>query len=374
MGHWINDGGRPQDPIPRYLAAILTKALCLTNPLTPADLGFKEPVLTQLGATPEEAHAYALTATTTDLRPGDIEDLDLVVHQFGALYSTKALGELWGEVDRCRKRAHSLLTHHRHTLREGRELTRLAGMLSVILAWIAHDLGEDELTRAYCDDAWAQGIEAEALDVCAWSEDVRCTHALYAGRPYDALAAATRGLSVAPAGNRVALRLTAQLARLNARLKNRSAFTDVMAQVRTHSDRLPLHRSGLFDLDAAVLASYEASSLIWLGDHREAVVAAEVAIGHYRAMPQPQLAPTRLAIAQLDLALAHTALGIPEQAVSAAREALGGGRIVDSVRRRSEHLEYRLRLRYPELRAVRDFGEELRDQLSRDVLAPPRPA
>lgn len=386
VGHWINDGGQPQDPVPRYLAAIFTKALGLTRPLTPADLGFKDavgeaapaatepafptPVLAALGATPEEARAYAQTATITDLKPGDLEDLELSVHQLAASYSAKPLAELWVEVDRCRKRAHSLLTHCRHTLREGRDLTRHAGMLSIILAWIAHDLGEDNLVQAYCDDAWAQGMEADALDVCAWSEDVRCTHALYAGRPYDAFAAAARGLSVAPPGARVALRLTAQLARVNARLNNRSAFTDVMARVRPHSEQLPLHRSGLFGLDAAVLASYEASSRIWLGDHEEAITAAQTAIEYYRAMPRPQLAPTRLAIAHLDLALAHTALGDPDQAVAAARQALASNRIVDSVRRRSEHLEHRLRLRYPELRAVRDFSEELHDQLSRDTPTP----
>lgn len=390
VGHWINDGGQPQDPVPRYLAVILTKALELTRPLTPADLGFKETadeaatdaavpaepasVLTDLGAAPEDAWAYAKAATITDLRPGDIEDLELSVHQLAASYSTKALGELWVEVDRYRKRAHSLLTHHRHTLREGRELARQAGMLSIVLAWIAHDLGENGLTQAYCDDAWTQGMEAEAHDVCAWSEDVRCTHLLYAERPYDAFAAATRGLSVAPAGHRVALRLTAQLARINARLRNRSAFMDVMARVRPHSERLPLHRSGLFGLDAAVLASYEASSRIWLGDHQEAVAAAETAIEHYKAMPGPQSAPTRLAIAHLDLALAQVSLGDPEQAVFAARQALSGSRIVDSVRRRSEHLEYLLRLRYPELRVVRDFGEELRARSSREGQVPPHSA
>ncbi|MCX4681470.1 hypothetical protein OG413_40440 [Streptomyces sp. NBC_01433] len=378
VGHWVNDGEQPQKPVPRYIAAILTKTLGLTRPLTPTDLGFKEaaglpsgmPDLTALGATPEEARTYARTAATTDLKPGDLEDLELSVHQLAASYSTKPLGELWVEVDRYRKRAHSLLTHCRHTLREGRDLTRHAGMLSIILAWVAHDLGENDLVQAYCDDAWAQGMEAEALDVCAWSEDVRCTHSLYAGRPYDAFAAATRGLSVAPPQARIALRLTAQLARVNARLNNHSAFTDVMTRVRPHSEQLPLHRSGLFGLDAAVLASYEASSRIWLGDHQEAVTAAQIAIECYQAMPRPQLAPTRLAIAHLDLALAHTALGDPEQAVAAARHALAGNRIVDSVRRRSEHLEHRLQLRYPELRAVRDFSGELHDQLSPDSSAP----
>lgn len=390
VGHWIKDGGQPQDPVPRYLAAIFTKALKLTRPLIVEDLGFVDaarevaqapsyptsalPVLAALGATTEEARNYARAAAVTDLKPGDVEDLELSVHQLAAGYATKSLGELWGEADRCRKRAHSLLTHCRHTLREGRELTRHAGMLSIILAWIAHDLGEDGLVQAYCDDAWAQGIEADALDVCAWSEDVRCTHALYAGRPYDAFAAAARGLSVAPAGNRIALRLTAQLARVNARLNNRSAFTDAMVRLRPHSHELPPHHSGLFSLDAAVLASYEASSHIWLGDHHEAITAAETAIGYYRAMPRPQLAPTRLAIAHLDLALAHTALGNPEQAVTAARQALTSNRVVDSLRRRSEHLEHRLLLRYPELRAVRDFSEELQDQLSRDTSAPPHSA
>lgn len=377
VGHWVNDGEQPKGPIPRYLAEIFTRRLCLDTPLTPSDLGLKHgqdstgsersaqpggSVLADLGASLETVRSYTRAAAATDLRRGDTEDLELAVHQYATLYFTKSPAELWAEVAATRDRAASLLNHHRHTAREGRELSHHAGMLSVILAWIAHDLGDREYVEVYCDDAWEQGHQAGALEIGAWAEDVRCTDALYAARPLDALAAASRGLSVASPGSRVAVRLSAQLARANAALRRRQAFEEIMERVRRHKDRLPLQRSGLFGVDAAVIASYDASSHVWLGDFPYALAAALEAIERYEAAPLPHQAPTRLAIAQLDAALAHASLGDPDAAVALARQALSGERIVQSVRGRAEHLGHRLSLRYPSLPAVSDFNEEC-DQL-----------
>ncbi|WP_326595902.1 hypothetical protein [Streptomyces sp. NBC_01803] len=314
--------------------------------------------------TPESASAdtirnYTRQATHSELSPGDIESLELAVHHLADAYSTFPPRDLWPLVMTYRHRA-AELSELRHTLREGRDLAHHAGMLSVILAWIAHDLGRGDLVNALCDDAWHAGEQAQATEICAWAEDVRATDALYDNRPLDALTAATRGLAVAPRHGNAAIRLSAQLTRVQARLGNHEAFTEAASRTHRYRDSIPLHGSGLFAVDAVRLLSFDASSHGWLGDHQRARQAAEEAIHHYQAVSNPRHAPTRLAIARLDLSLAHAALAEPDAAIAAARQALASDRLVQPIRDRATQVRRSLLYRYPALPEVRSFGEELR--------------
>lgn len=212
-----------------------------------------------------------------------------------------------------RHTAFLLASEHRHTLKEGRELAHHAGMLSVILAWLAHDLGRKDLVEVFCEDAWVQATQAGDPQVGAWAEDVRATEALYDGRPLDALAAATRGLAVADPTGDAAVRLSAQQARAHASVGDRAGFCAADHRLNRLKDRLPLSSSGLFSTDAVRLVSYEATSWGWLGEPERSRAAAAEAISHYKAMSGPYQAPTRLAMAHLDLALAHVATGNPKQ-------------------------------------------------------------
>ncbi|MFM9462719.1 XRE family transcriptional regulator [Streptomyces scabiei] len=401
IGHWARDGEIPRDPrLPEALAYTLTRLCGLSQALTPADLGMDPnaasdrspghpaspaatpgeagddptkrrtalaliggtalaPLMTPGTASADTARAYAHHATLTQLDPADLTKLETTVDRLGTTYSSKPPRELWPTAARQRHRVFTLQHERRHTLREARELARHAGMLSVILAWIAHDLGEGDLVQAYCDDAWTQSEQADHPEVGAWAEDVRSTHALYANQPLDALVAATRGMAVAPRDGNAAVRLSAQVARAYARLGKAAEFEESAVRAHKYQERLPLHAAGLFAVDAVRITSYDASSHVWLGHADRARVAAEEAIGHYRAFPGPFQAPTRLAIAQLDLAQAHSALGEPDAAIATARQALTSSRLVDSIRGRAQQLDRTLQRRYPEDSAVAEFGEEL---------------
>ncbi|MGH3866555.1 MAG: hypothetical protein ACRDQ4_10540, partial [Pseudonocardiaceae bacterium] len=70
-----------------------------------------------------------------------------------------------------------------HTLREGRELYRHAGSLSVILAWLSIDLGDLVTAEAHCLDAWEHGWQAEDHEICAWAMDAKTTIATYSNQP-----------------------------------------------------------------------------------------------------------------------------------------------------------------------------------------------
>lgn len=395
ISHWVRDGEQPRPPIPEYLAQILTLRCRLSIPLTPSDLGMPPPdtrlgpllaqpasplvapdqagdptkrrtavslvaaALTSSLSSIDTARAYTQHATATDLAPGDVERLDLAVHRIGTTYSARSPRELWPIVAAHRYEAFTLLHTRRHTQREGRHLAHHSGMLSVLLAWITHDLGRKDLVDAYCDDAWEQGQQAGAPQVGAWAEDVRATEALYGGRPLDALAAATRGLAVAPRGGNAAIRLAAQQVRAYAKLGDRQGFTDAAQHLTRDRDSLPLASSGLFAVDNVRLISYEASSWGWLGEHAKARAAATEAITHYSAMSSPYRAPTRLAIAHLDLALAHVATGEPDAAIAAARPVLTKERLVQSIMGRVTQLERRLRASYPALPLATAFSDEL---------------
>jgi hypothetical protein len=322
-------------------------------------LGSLAPLLTPGAASADVARAYSHHTTLTELAPDDLTKLETAVDRLGTTYSSKPPRELWPEAALQRHRAFTLQHERRHSLSDARELARHAGMLSVILAWIAHDLGQDDVVHAYCDDAWTQSEQAGHPEVGAWAEDVRSTHALYDNRPLDALVAATRGMAVAPRSSNAAVRLSAQVARAYARLGNADAFEEAAVRAHNHQERLPLHSAGLFAVDAVRITSYDASSYVWLGRADRARAAAEEAIGHYRSFPSPFKAPTRLAIAQLDLAQAHSALGAPDAAITTAREALTGSRLVDSIRGRAQQLNRMLQRRHPQNSAVAEFGEEL---------------
>ncbi|MEV7198058.1 hypothetical protein AB0N81_40650 [Streptomyces sp. NPDC093510] len=322
-------------------------------------LGSLAPLMTPGQASADTARAYTHHATRTELDPADLTDLEADIDRLGATYSSTPPRELWPTAARLRHRVFTLQHERRHTLREARELTRHAGMLSVILAWIAHDLGNGDLVQAFCDNAWTQSEQGDHPEVGAWAEDVRSTHALYDNRPLDALLAATRGMAVAPREGNAAVRLSAQVARAYARLGKADHFQEAVLRAHKHQQRLPLHGAGLFAVDAVRITSYDASSYVWLGDPDRARATAEEAIGHYRSFPSRFQAPTRLAIAQLDLAQAHSALGTPDAAIAVAREALAGSRLVDSIRGRAQQLDNTLQRRYPHDGAVAEFGEEL---------------
>ncbi|MYV98377.1 hypothetical protein [Streptomyces sp. SID3343] len=76
-------------------------------------------------------------------------------------------------------------------------------------------------------------------------------------------------------------------------------------------------------------------------------------------MTGPRQAPTRLAIAQLDLTLSRVALGQPDSAVELGRRALSGDRVVDSIRSRARDLDRALRRNYPTVSDVREFSGQV---------------
>jgi hypothetical protein len=97
------------------------------------------------------------------------------------------------------------------------------------------------------------------------------------------------------------------------------------------------------------LATHAASSYAWLGAWKDAERHARTACGVAR------WSPGRAALAQLDLGLALTHLGSPDEAAERGKQALALGRNYGSLLDRARQLDATLRTRYPKQPGTAEF-------------------
>lgn len=300
------------------------------------------------GFEPAEAEPmeYTRRSQVTIVGPRTVEHLQVVVAEMASTFAYTPPADLLPRALWYRRQVAALLDDGRHTLRERRELYHCAGWLSVILGWLNHDLGDSRTGEAYCLDAWEHGWQAEHGELCAWAMDAAATIALYGNQPDAAREAALKGLAQAPPDSAAAVRVSCQLTRANARLGRADDFEDALLDTRRKLDGLAVHGSGLFSADVGRVASYAATSSIWLGRPERAVTFAREAIDFYQQAPDAERSPTREAIAWLDLGIAHAELGSPDAAVEVTDPALSTQRLTGSVLTRAGELDAVLSRRY----------------------------
>jgi hypothetical protein len=156
------------------------------------------------------------------------------------------------------------------------------------------------------------------------------------------------------------VRVACQLTRAHARLGDADRFKESLLDTRRRLADLPSLGSGLFSADAGRIASYAATSSIWLGEPKDAVGYANDALAFYAGTGGDERAPTREAISRLDLGLALICLRTPDRATAEAVRALNTERVTGSVLARAGELETALQRHYPSLPATRDFRERYR--------------
>ena len=291
---------------------------------------------------------FTRRAEASSLGPRTLEHLELAVMGMAAAFAHTPPADLFPKARWYRQKV-ACLVDGQHTLRQGRELYRYAGWLSVVLGWLSHDLGDAVAAEAYCLDAWEHGWQAEDDAICAWAMDAKASIAMYDHRPGAARDAALKGLARAPEGSAAAVRVSAQLARAYARIGACDQFTDTLRATQTRLGQLDARGSDLFSVDAGRLASYAASSYIWLGQPQQAVPYAKDAIVFYGEVNPEERSPTREAISRLDLALALVHLDSPDDAASEAHGALASERLTGAVVSRLSDLADTMKRKYPTL-------------------------
>jgi len=305
----------------------------------------------------------------TEIGPGTLEHLELAVAGMASAFPHTPPVDLFPRAQWDRRHVAQLIDQRKYTFREGRELYRCAGWLSIILGWLSHDLGDALTGEAYCLDAWEHGWQVEQSDICAWAMDAAATIAMYNNRPEAARQAALKGLNQAPVNSAAAVRVSCQLTRACARLGRSDDFQAALRDTQQQLDRLPSLGSGLFSADSARVASYAATSSIWLDRPERAVAFARDALAFYEQVGLDQRSPTREAIARLDLALALVQLQAPDGAIEAASQALDTERVTGSMLARAGEVDTLLRQRYATYVGAKEYHEHY-STLAREAKRP----
>jgi len=322
-----------------------------------------------LGDTAAEAMEFTRSIGVTSVGAATFAHLDAVVVELDRAYNRRAPAELFGMAHTYRHRVAQMI-EGAHTLKQARELYVYAAWLSEALAWLAHDLGDPFAAEVWAIDAFEHADQAGHDELCAWATDAMASIAIYADQPERAVAAAEQGIAKAPPTHPLAVRLRAQAARAHARLGHRDECEEMLHQAGEVYGKLPARTPMRFTVDTGNLAAlamttYPASAYIWLGDADrgdfvKARTHAQAAIDEQQTLPESARAPSREAIARIDLGLALGALGEPEEAAALGSQALATPRLVDSVRSRAGDLERALLARHPNLPAVQNFRETYR--------------
>ncbi|MFG2077006.1 hypothetical protein [Nonomuraea maritima] len=305
-----------------------------------------------------EAEARELTRRSeeTDLGPSTLDHVRQMIDDYGHHYARYDADELWESALADRRHVAQLL-ERRMTLKQRREMYVDAAWLSLVLAWSAHDRGQVRSALAYAADARHHAEQADHPEAAAWSWDVEATTWFYDDRPDRSLQAVQQGLALAPTGSAAYARLTGQLARAHARFGHVAPSSDALAELRRLAEQQPLHARGLFTADAARVWSIAASSSLWTGQYQQAQECAEQALAIYGE--DPDISPTRRALTALDLGMAFTRMGNPEDAVAHGILALATPRQASAIATRSNALCLTLERAYPKAAAVTQFRQSM---------------
>jgi tetratricopeptide (TPR) repeat protein len=323
------------------------------------------PVLTQAAA---EAADFTRRATASGVGGASLDHIEQVVADLSAAYSRAEPAGVFPIARAYRRHVDDLLQGP-HTLREARQLYVYAGWLSETLAWLSHDLGHALAADAYALDAFEHAEQAGHPELAAWAMDARASIALRRGSPGRALDAAMSGVSKAPPRHPVGVRLWAQVARAHAHLGQHGDFTAAYRKACEHYDGLPVRTPPRISgkdtakLAAYAITSYAASSCIALGLNDQARQHAERALDEHAGIAEHDRAPSREAIARLELGAALAGLGEPDQAAEMVTAALSSPRVVDSVVDRANSVAAMLARTFPDHAA----GHELRAAIDATV-------
>jgi hypothetical protein len=180
-----------------------------------------------------------------------------------------------------------------------------------------------------------------------WAADAMASIALYSRQPVRAIKAATAGLGWVPANHPLGVRLRAQAARLGERDACETLIVEAEREYESLPERLSMRAEGNSLLAAFAVTAYPASSYVWLGDFAKAAGYGRRAIEVHESASAPERAPSREAIARVDLAIAVAGQGEPGEAAELGCQALDSPRLTGSVLSRARDLDAALVARYP---------------------------
>jgi len=269
----------------------------------------------------------ARRAGASDIGDGTCQLLELAVDDLATAYPSTAPGELLPRV-----RAHldyvTRLLGGRATLAQRHRLLVSGGWLSLLAATLLIDAHEDHAGNAYLRTAAQLAAESGHAEIAAWCAETRAWQLLTAG-DYRAAADLSRtAQEAAPAGSSALIQATAQEGRARARLGDARGARTALAAVERLVSPLPAPErpEHHYVYDPPKARVYVATTLAWAGDSAAEPAAREILAELENSGTAPPR-PRRIALARLDLALALTAAGKPDEAAAATSAAVASGRL-----------------------------------------------
>jgi tetratricopeptide (TPR) repeat protein len=302
-----------------------------------------------------EALDASREAGSSSLAPGTIDKLHHAIDHYTTAFPSTPADKLYEEVLPVRRWVGSLM-NGKLTLGEHRELIIAAGWMSALLGLLAYDRRDYAALRAWCDDGRDRGIEAEHLELAAWSREPLAIAAFYSGHPDRALALAREGLALAPKRSAVEYKLAAQEMRALAALGDRHGFAEARRRAEASHAKLTV----ISQVSGKVFAASSSTghpdmldhSLVALGDW----AAAERLYQQELTSEADHDTPGR-SIGHLNRGIALAYLGRLDEASADGIRALQSRRLVGSVLVQASKLNQALVKADPGLPEVREFHD-----------------
>lgn len=320
-----------------------------------------QPTLSGGAALPAAEHELldlAARADATDLAPGTLDLLDVVVERLCRDYPTVA-PEMLSQRGKEHLNYVLRLLEGRTTLTEHRELLVRAGWLAVLLACTLFDAGDKLGAEIVRQTARRLAEQAGHGEVLAWSWEIAAWFALVERRFDEVVAYSEAGLRHAGTTD-AAVQLTLQAGRGYARMGDRRA-ADALKAGRRILDQLPRpdHPDHHFVFDHDKYEFYCSTIYTMLGQDDAAQEHANEVIAQCQQPDHSIRWPMRYAMAHLDLGLVEGRSGDLEAAIKHGQAALGPARRSGDLLPRATELCARLEDSYPGERRVAEFAEQL---------------
>lgn len=316
---------------------------------------------TPLGDEEQEALELARRVGASDVGDETLTRLEAIVDELAVAYTKTPPVEL---LDRIRQYLAYVarLLDARKTLAEHRRLLVIGGWLSLLAATVHIDLKQQPAATARLKTAASLARHAGHDEIHAWCYETEAWRALNDGKYPQALELSRAAQAIAPSGSSAAIQATAQAGRAWARLKEPKdtyaaiAAVDHLVSPMARPDQ-PQHHY-CYDPDKSII--YTATTLAWLGDPAAETYAREI-IARLATTNDTSRWPRRVALANIDLALALLVTDRLDEACDATLRAISSGTVVPANHWRAAEVVKAVEARQlPEAAVLREAYEEMR--------------
>jgi hypothetical protein len=284
-------------------------------------------------AADDEIAALELTrhATASEVGTATVEQIEQAIDDLAVAYHGTPPAQLLTRV-----RAHlgyvTGLLERRSTFAEHGRLLTAGGWLSLLAATCLIDLHNQPAALAHLRTAAQIARETGHAEIAAWCLETRAWQVLTDGNYPKAADLAQAAQRAAPRGGSALIQATAQEGRAWARMGAAGETRDALARTEALVSPLPMpdRPEHHYRYDPAKSDAYVATTLSWLGDPATERYARQVLTRLETTTADEPPRPRRAATARLDLALALTNAGRPDEAAATTLEAVTSGLLVPS--------------------------------------------